>query len=262
VFERPAWLGQLESISSAFADHRSRIMEIAAQLDLATPKFDFRFVMPEWEAPLRLGAQALALAARLAPPTPDLASTWRLLDAGRTTLGMSTAGLLLTRPEEGWPDECLLEDQDELVSGPEEARVRLRAALGDLDPRLVQRLDGAWERVSRDGPDAASQAASSLVELIDWTLRRAGPEKDVLAWHAGAARSPSELDDGRPTRGLRVRFIVRERPDAAAADFYARAIGDVLRLLQGHKHGSGAQHLAALARLVPTVEAYLAFLLL
>lgn len=42
---------------------------------------------------------------------------------------------------------------------------------------------------------------------------------------------------------------------------YVKGLGEMMRLLQGHKHGAGEQQLAAVARLVPTVEAYPSFLL-
>jgi len=87
-------------------------------------------------------------------------------------------------------------------------------------------------------------------------------DQEVMAWHAENDRPANELHDGKPTRALRIRFIVRGRPDAAAAEMYVRGMSDLLKLLQGHKHGSSDQQLAAVGRLLPAVEAQLSFLLL
>jgi len=258
----PAWLPETATLLHPFfAEDRARILDLSAHIAGVMPKFDFKVVIPELQWPLALGSEAWDLAARVAPPTPDAAALWRLRDAGRTTLGMTTAGLVLSGRGEDWDDDELEED-DELVAGPGDARQRLLAELRHLDSNLVNRLEGAWERVSRAGPDAASQAANSLVELITWTLRRAATDQEVLAWHAETGRSADELHAGKPTRALRIRFIVRGRPDAAAAEMYVRAMTDLLTLLQGHKHGSSDQQLVAVGRLLPTVEAHLSFLLL
>lgn len=109
---------------------------------------------------------------------------------------------------------------------------------------------------------AVSQAANSLVELIDWTLRLAAPESAVLTWHSDEGRPVDEPHEGRPTRSLRIRFVVRARPDAMAAEMYVSSLRELMKLLQGHKHGKDEQGLVPLARLMPTVEAFLSFLLL
>lgn len=263
LFARPAWHSEVVGVSSLLAGHRMRLSDIAMQIDTVLPKFDHLDILPELRASVLLGNQAFAIAADFAPSVPDLVWTSRLLDAGRTTLGMSTTGLLMSSPDdEELVDDLLDDGDDELVAGPADVRRRLRAALSGLDPDLLNRLDGAWERVSHHGPDAASQAANSMVELIDWTLRWAAPNDRVTAWHTEGSRPPDELIDGRPTRALKVRFIVRDRPDAAAAEMYVKGITELLKLLQGHKHGSGDHELAAVGRLLPTVEASLAFLLL
>lgn len=260
VFEQAAWKSQW--VGSMFAVQQGWATDLAARIEHALPKFDLHRMLPELHASVAYAIEALAITARLAPELPHSASTWRLLDAGRTTLGMSTTGLLLSRSEDEWRDDPLDDQDDELIGGPAEARRRLRNELARLHPSLVNRLDGAWERVGRHGPDAASQAANSLVELIDWTLRSAAPDTEVLSWHLEGGRPTAELHEGRPTRPLRVRFIARNRPDAVAAEMYAKGISGLVELLQGHKHGAGEQQLAAVARLLPTVEAHLCFLLL
>lgn len=262
LLAQPGWAQSVMGAQALLAEHRPLIMDFSARIEAIIPRFDGLFVLPEIGRSLALANEAWAVVARTTPDVPGTGSTWRLLGAGRTTLGVSATGLLLNPTDDEWDDDLLDEGDDELITGPAEARARLREELSRLDPRLVNRLDGAWERVRRHGPDAVSQAANSLVELLDWTLRRAAPEAAVLAWHSGEGRSEEELPGGRPTRALRIRFVVRARPDAAAAEMYVKGICELMGLLQGHKHGGGEQQLAALARLVPTVEAYLSFLLL
>jgi len=178
LFSHQAWLPETTHfVHPFFAEDRARIFDLSAHIAGVMPKFDFKVVIPELQWPLALGSEAWDLAARVAPATPDAAAVWRLRDAGRTTLGMSTAGLLLSGTDEEWDYDEELEEDNELVTGPEDARHRLLAELGHLDSNLVNRLEGAWERASRPGPDAASQAANSLVELITWTLRRAAPTR-------------------------------------------------------------------------------------
>lgn len=261
LFDQPGWAQSVLS-QSLLASYRPTILDLSAHIEAVMPRFGV--VLPQIGRSLGLANEAWALVTRLAPETPDIDWTWRLLEAGRTTLGVTATGLLLTPTgDPDWEDDDLVDDtDDELIAGPEEARARLREELRRLDPRLVNRLEGAWERVGRHGPDAVSQAANSLVELLDRTLHLAAPDGPVLAWHSDEDRPGNELHHGRPTRSLRVRFVLRARPDAAAAEMYAKGLAELMKLLQGHKHGAGEQQVGALTRLLPTVEAYLSFLLL
>lgn len=182
----------------------------------------------------------------------------RLMAASATTLEVATAGSVIVGappPEvEGRPWE----------EAPRELRERMRERLSEIDPALVRKLDGVWERVSTPGPDAASQASNSLIELIDWFLRLAAPEADVLAWHATNQRAASELtDDGRPTRGLRVSYVlVAEQRDPKAVRRFTGGLADILGFLQGAKHGIEFDDVAAIRRVIPAVEALLTYILL
>jgi len=99
------------------------------------------------------------------------------------------------------------------------------------------------------------------MELVDWSLRIAAPDDDVLSWHALGRRPRSELHDGRPTRSLRAKFILRDRPDdRTAARLYLRALNDLVEIVQSLKHDLEANDVVAVARLIPTVEGLLIFL--
>lgn len=119
----------------------------------------------------------------------------------------------------GEADESRLAEPWETAPG--EIRELMLARLDAIDPRLVPKLDGAWDRVKSPGPDGLSQCATSAIELIDWFLRAAAPEDEVLKWHGSGGCAEKELHEGRPTRGLRIRFALRDRqPDGPLADAY------------------------------------------
>jgi len=190
---------------------------------------------------------------------PDAREFFPLEALGRGTVGVGYAVATLL-PERN--DIATYSDDDIGLLQPASFTTSLRARLRYLSPRLPQRLDGAWERVSRRGPDAASQAAHSLMETIDWTLRLAAPAPAVLAWHAAEGRPAKELNNGDPTRSLRIEWLLRERPgEAKAARLHLRALDDLVRIIQSYKHSEGEADIDAVARLIPTVEGLLIFVL-
>ncbi len=190
---------------------------------------------------------------------PDAGRFFPLGALGRGTVGVGSAVATLL-PERD--DIARDADDDSGLLQPESFALALREKLRSLSPRLPQRLDGAWERVSRRGPDAASQAAHSLMEAIDWTLRLAAPAPAVLAWHAAEGRPTKELNEGEPTRPLRIAWLLRERPrEAKAARLHLRAIDDLVGVIQSYKHSDNEADVEAVARLIPTVEGLLIFVL-
>lgn len=146
------------------------------------------------------------------------------------------------------PTIVLDEDEDDLdepqrfvdaLTLGNDFRARVRTALDALDPRLLERWDGAWERLLVEGPDGPSQAAHSIQELLDSALRLAAPDDDVLAWHVARNGAADELNkDGRPTRGLRVRYIVRERPQDKTAKLFSGSQNKLTEALQQAKHAA------------------------
>lgn len=140
-------------------------------------------------------------------------------------------------------------------------RRRMFTLLIKLDPGLMVRLEGAWERVVRGGPHSSSQAAHSAVELVDWCLRSGAPDTDTLAWHTEQHRPADEIANGRPTRPLRMRYILRERdPDGAIASAYVRHAQEVIEHLQEIKHTEAGASPRELAALVMSIENVLIFL--
>jgi Predicted pPIWI-associating nuclease len=207
-----------------------------------------------------LGIRGWQSAATAFVERPDAKRFLPLEAFGRGTVGLTSAVTVLLPPQ--FDDNTTDVDDDLGLLGPASFAEALRESLRSLDHRLPRRLDGAWERVSRRGPDAASQAAHSLMETIDWTLRLAAPDAAVLVWHAAEGRSDKELHNGKPTRRLQVEFLLRRRPaEAHAARLHLRALGDLVRVLESHKHSADEADIEAVARLIPTVEGLLVFVL-
>lgn len=206
------------------------------------------------ERAVAVGSRGWDEATRLLLPAEDDDSLGALAGLGRGAAGIGASGLLLSDDE---PDVEI--EVPEWGPGPMHSR--LREVLAELDTGLAARLDGAWERVSRPGPDAASQAAHSLMELIDWTLRLAAPDDVVVRWAHEEGRE-GELRDARPTRPLRLKYLLRNRPgEAKIARLYQRALADLVEAVQGLKHASGAKDREAVMSLLPTVEGLLYFAL-
>jgi hypothetical protein len=65
----------------------------------------------------------------------------------------TTSGAIIPTPNKRREDESRGEDLD--------------ALLGALDPRYVERRAGAWLAFRSDHPDRLSQAANSMVEILD-----------------------------------------------------------------------------------------------
>jgi hypothetical protein len=119
------------------------------------------------DLPGGLVASALRFVVQLDSFLEDLVASdfdWSLLSAFGSAGGDEPADL----------DE-ILEQVRPLISGT------LQAQLAELNTRLVRKLRGVRTalEVSDDG---VSQAANSLVELIDWLLRSAFEDDEVLRW--------------------------------------------------------------------------------
>jgi Predicted pPIWI-associating nuclease len=185
----------------------------------------------------------------------------RLQIAGRGTgWAIQAGGVALTEPDD--EKVAALEVEASVSLGPTVASADLRVRLSDLDRSLPARLDGAWERIYNGGADAGSQAANSLMELIDWTLRLLAPEADVLAWYSSEHRPDTELHEGTPTRALRLRYVVRNHPEKnSALNLYLKAVQELVGVIQSPKHALTASSEKTLAPVALTLEGLLHFLL-
>lgn len=145
-----------------------------------------RFILP-WAVALDnastlvVNSQRSALAAPLTVETSLFEMATTLDSLMEKILGMeSLRETLINRPEERIP----LKDQNftEMIQALSEIVTRrTRASLQELSRALTRKIDGA--RVAlENSPDAVSQAANSLIELIDRLLRQSFTEAEVLLW--------------------------------------------------------------------------------
>jgi hypothetical protein len=187
------------------------------------------------------------------PPALNLEALFGAQAATRSVLGVTATSAILLG------DEGAVEVAEEWELAPAEAREQMRTGLRRISPRLVVRLDGAWDAVAHAGPDSASQAANSAIELIDWTLRLGCDESGLEAWISEQVKPSAYRDgQGRATRQAKIRYLLRESD--YAADFVAATVGQLVALhreLQKLKHTEGAHSVEAVGRLLPSVEAVL-----
>ncbi len=214
----------------------------------------------ELERATELSTRAWRIVLGGLPESPTQAELVRASFAGVDTVATASATALLS--DEDVDDVELLDPIAPTIALADESRAQLRARLAGLDANLPRRLQGAWESVSAGGADAASQAAHSLQELIDGSLRLAAPDDAVISWHKSSSRPEDELHGGKPTRVLRAKYLLRNRRhDQTAGRLYLRSLDDLCDALQGHKHRLHAADEQIISYLALTVEGCLGFLL-
>jgi hypothetical protein len=182
-----------------------------------------------------------------------------LVDLGGHVTGWTLdAGVRLTAPS----IEAELVEETETALGPSQASAELRSRLQAIDPELCVKLDGAWARIENGGTDAGRQAAHSLMEVVDWTLRTLAPEDDVLAWRGSHGPKPGDLDNaGHPTRELKIRYVASSKVEVAfATDLYRKAINALVKTIQDPKHGMKTTDPKTLRPVALSVEGFLLFL--
>lgn len=149
------------------------------------------------------------------PAEPDDRVLLASVTTGRVGLGLLGADVLQTGVDDADFVEVAVEHVESDVLAPwQQGRLdavgELYARIVVIEPTVPELLQGAWEDVQRDGPAAASKAAHCCVEALDRTLRAAAPEDAVRQWHAATGRPANEFtSNGKPTRAVRVRYIVR-----------------------------------------------------
>ena len=65
---------------------------------------------------------------------------------------------------------------------PDPEQSKLDKLLEKLDPRLKRRREGAWEAFRSDNPDRFSQAANSMVELLDQVIGQVCKDTDLATF--------------------------------------------------------------------------------
>lgn len=252
----------IEAIQSRYADllsplrHYAEMDGLVRMSSLTSTLTTAALGIPRLDPDLRrvLTANSASLQRTLQVVTPESVRPDRAIQfASEAALTVASGGLVLAGSSEG------TDVLDTLVS---DSRAELIARLDEVCPGVSEQLLGAWERLDKPGPAAVSQAADSIVELVDRTLRALAPKDEVLRWHTSESRSQDELHNGGPTRRLRVIYIFRSsgHPDRAARA--ADHLIGLCSLAQGEKHaGYGTAGLASLRLTLAGVEGALSLLL-
>ncbi|MEU5385261.1 hypothetical protein [Kitasatospora cineracea] len=143
----------------------------------------------------------------------------------------------------------------------------LYAVLAQIDAKIPELLNGAWDDIQRNGPAAAEKAANCTVEAVERALRQAAPDDEVRTWHAENNRPANEwagLD--RPPHALRVKYLARnlggprQLVESQSAAF-ASVVGRLRTQLQATKHASIGD-VVAVRTLLATAESLLISLFL
>lgn len=101
------------------------------------------------------------------------------------------------------PEEIEPELDFDVTEAPEDRT--LEGWLADIDPGLVNLLEGARQAISSDNPDRARHLATSVRELFTHVVRRLAPDDGVQGW----TTNDEHFHDGRPTRRARLLYICR-----------------------------------------------------
>lgn len=159
---------------------------------------------------------------------------------------------------------------DELV---ETARLALsgeiRAMLSSVNDLLRRKLSGAVTAIE-SSDDGVSQAANSLIELIDRLLRKAFTDAEVLEWLEATGRASKDLvfEDGngkiRPTKRAQALCFVYGANVSEPSPFHevvAHSLVEVRTKLQKLKHAESntPDEVSALRTMMDTVEGALSF---
>jgi hypothetical protein len=200
----------------------------------------------------------------------DLPSTPTHLQLGfSVSAGHGVNGLVATEVLTGELTEDEDEEATERVVGeviapwreaPFVARTELLMVLGEVDPKVPTLLDGAWDDVGRQGPAALEKVATCAIEALDRSIRAAARDEDVREWLRDRGGEGS-LDDGRPTRAARIRYLLRDRMSDAKlvvsqAESIVKLTDELVRRIQAAKHASSGNLATVRAHLV-SVEAVL-----
>lgn len=245
----PEFLAQFCGTSGVLADLSRKMADIGAM----------------YAGTLTFSAPAVSALSSYVDARPTLPATarWReVVFAGHGTRALAVSDLLLDDPVACEP---VVAEQVEVIAvepwreGMLDVREELSRALADLDPEIVNLLDGAWVDVQKPGPGALVKISSCAVEALDRALRTSAPDQAVRDWAAG--RGPRLLDgNGRPTRGARVRYVLRDRKGdqklvEAQVDAAVAFINELIGRLQAAKHASVGDIAAVRAHLVSVESA-------
>jgi len=221
----------LEQFSTAFgALALNRQIKVADIFKLALPDLTQQLrAIPTWSAAL---AAQLSVATVIAPPPYQRLVQGPLLtglrDLGKielagSDLGPASFSVVGASGAVGATTAGPPKDPEADVAVAPAADTTIALVRG-FDVKLAVRVEGAFFALRSGSPDGVSQAAHSLQEAMDRTLRVAAPSEVAAAWCQ--SNHPKSLTaDGRATRAGKVRYL------AYAAGVTPEAAEPIIQLL-------------------------------
>ena len=111
----------------------------------------------------------------------------------------------------------------------------LEALLWEINPDLLNLLQGARQALHTDNRDRVRHVLVSLRELIGHVLRQLAPDDDIRAWNT----NPDYYDDkDKPTRKTRLLYICREINSGPLSKLVGREVSSILTLIDGLNGGT------------------------
>jgi hypothetical protein len=113
---------------------------------------------------------------------------------------------------------------------PDPTQARLRELLEKLDPKLMRRWEGAWDALDSSNPDRFSQAANSMVELLDQVIKQVCTGTDLANFLQTRYSTHQQTEWVTATRG----WISKTKNDMHATKHHSATQSEHLtrRLLQ------------------------------
>lgn len=116
-----------------------------------------------------------------------------------------------------------------------EAEDRVALLLQELDPGLLEPLNGARSRLRVPAADAVRQVSTSLRELLTHVLHRIAPDQEVRGW----TTDPSLFGkDGGPTRRARLLYAMRAQRSGALTELVDKDVGAAIALSKALQEGT------------------------
>lgn len=197
------------------------------------------------------GAQAYGHGLYLAEK-PEVAGSYaEVLGGGKTyTLNGKPVRVANMRPEEQQAMQALT---DLASYGPTKEAYISRLLEQDADPRFVEKISSAWDRLAKQNPQAVINKGnlykvdlpdSAIAKMLDWDkpLSQQAPEVQKALGAKGMPTDPLPVQHGWNTGGARTweSFVKELGGQDKAAEYLASKGIPGIRYLDGNSRGAGA----------------------
>lgn len=106
---------------------------------------------------------------------------------------------------------------------------KLKKSLLSIDPILDEMREGAWGTLYSDNPDKCRQSATSMIEFLDWTIRKLAPSKEVMKYFKVDKKE-------KITRRKKIEYILRTLSDIKIINLFCKNVIEIYNLLNKTKH--------------------------